>query len=478
MTDGLLKNHKLLIVEDSASLAITYQAFLRFADYSIDWVETLADARLALAKEAPDIVLLDIDLPDGDGRDFLTELNKQEAAPAVVVMTAYGSTSIAADCVDRGAFDFLTKPFNASRLVVTLQNARRHKELSGRVAAISAGVEAGFSGLLGGSEAMQAVYSAIERLAATSAHALVLGETGTGKMLAAEAIHRRSSRCAGPLLVMKCGELNADEVPDLLFGSPGMDSLSLLQSAQGGTLLIEDIGLLTEECQIQLLRFLRSAASASSGASSGKAQRAVNDVRILCTINTHAETNSTGFVHQHMNHDLYQYLQMNLLSMPPLRERGEDVLRIAQHLLSYQAGLLQKSFCGFSKSVEIVIKNHLWPGNIRQLGMFISGLVKVHNGALVTEDMLPDSIKSGAFSERGNTALEHTRSHFAHSEPAAGSLSQIEPLWQVEKRSIQNAIAICDGNLSQAARLLELSPSDLYERMQQWTQMYGDAADL
>ena len=465
--EGKLTGKKLLMVEDTQSLAITYQAYLRNSPYDVEWVDNLADARLVIGAETPDLILLDLELPDGNGLELLQEIGTKNSSSQVVVMTAYGSSDIAEESVQLGAFDYLTKPFNANRLLVTLKNAEKQQDLNQKVSAFSSTERSQYCGLLGSSLVMQTVYRTIDSLAASTATAFIIGESGTGKELAAEAIHKKSRRSQDPLLALNCAAIPKDLMESELFGyvkgaftGATENRKGAVKATDGGTLFLDEICEIDLDLQKKLLRFIQTGTFQQVGSS--ETQQV--DVRIVCATNRDplAEVRAGRF-----REDLYYRLHVVPVLMPPLRDRDDDVLLIAQKFLEEFATKESKAFRTFSKSVKTIFTNYEWPGNVRELGNCIQNIVVLNSGTLVTEEMVPETIREPALSN--GKRVNQRVSLSPNEEQTLNSFSEIEPLWRVEKNAIQNAIAICDGNIIKAASLLEVSPSTIYRKLQAWT---------
>jgi len=209
---------KVLMVEDSVSLSTIYKAYLQDSDYKLVAVETLGSAHAALGAFQPDIILLDIELPDGNGMDFLEEAVRQEHPPKIIIMTAHGSSDMAVQAINKGAFDFLTKPFDAARLKVTLDNAADQLQLGKRAEKLASLERDHYCNFIGKSLAMQSVYKTIDSLAASDATGFIVGESGTGKELAAEAIHQQSQRSEAEFIAINCGAIPGELMESELFG--------------------------------------------------------------------------------------------------------------------------------------------------------------------------------------------------------------------------------------------------------------------
>ena len=249
---------KTLIVEDSATLCVVYSQYLDGCGLDVMAVETLADASAALTEWAPELILLDIELPDGDGLELLNNADQMSHKPAVVVMTGHGSGH-AERAIKQGAADFLEKPFDAARLRVTLLNSAEKLKLDRQVRRLSIKREH-LGPLLGGSSAMQTVFDTVESLAGTVATALVMGESGTGKELVARAIHQLSARAPEPFVLVDCASLAPDQVERALFGTVETGYQGLVAQAKNGTLFLDEVCSLSYESQSTLLRLIQHGA--------------------------------------------------------------------------------------------------------------------------------------------------------------------------------------------------------------------------
>ncbi|MGD9022106.1 MAG: sigma-54 dependent transcriptional regulator [Lysobacterales bacterium] len=465
---------RILMVEDSASLAAVYQAYLQDDPYRVLTADSLGGARDALGSFQPDIVLLDIELPDGNGMDFLADVGQLRAPPRVIVMTAHGSSDLAEEAVRRGASDFLTKPFDAARLRVTLSNAASRMHLDRRISELASLERDHFGKFIGSSLAMQSVYKTIDLLAASDATGFIVGESGTGKELAVEAIHERSPRRDKPFIAINCGAIPGELIESELFGHvkgafTGADAQreGAAGSADGGTLFLDEICEMDLDLQKKLLRFIQTGTFCKVG--SNKLQRV--DVRFLCATNRDplAEVREGRF-----REDLYYRLHVVPVRMPPLRERNEDVLMIARHFLRHFSDKEGKAFEGFTREAEQAIRRYPWPGNVRQLQNAVHQLVVLNSGPLVEKHMLPDPITSGhidADNEEMGAMRDTTPQEPVVPElvaPHVERRQRVEPLWLIEKNAIEAAIEACDGNVNQAAGLLEVAPSTIYRKLQNW----------
>jgi len=471
------KSAKILMVEDSASLSAMYKAYLSADKYHISAVESIGRAHAVLGAFVPDIVLLDIELPDGNGMDFLQEIMTLERPPQVIVMTAHGTSSMAVEAVRLGAFDFLTKPFDAARLQVTVDNAAATLELGNKVSELAHLQRDHYGSFIGRSAVMQSVYKTLDSLAQSSATAFIVGESGTGKELAAEAIHRYSKRSEKSFIAINCGSIPGELMESELFGHvkgafTGASTAreGAVSVANGGTLFLDEICEMDLELQKKLLRFIQTGTYRKVG--SDKLEEV--DVRFVCATNRDPlrEVREGRF-----REDLFYRLHVVPVRMPPLREREDDILLIARQFLKDFSEREEKSFKKIDTDAEERIRRYPWPGNVRQLQNTLHRVIVLNQGEAITAQMLPDSVVNGhieseddPISTGATAAISPTASKKIAPEaaPHQQRREQIEPLWLVEKRTIKHAIDICNGNVNQAAGLLEVAPSTLYRKLQSW----------
>ena len=465
---------KVLMIEDSASLSAIYTAYLDEEEYHLVCVESLGAAHAALGAFQPDIILLDIELPDGNGMDFLDEVAALDSSPKIIVMTAYGTSDMAVKAINKGAFDFLTKPFDAARLQVTLDNASAQLQLGKRALELARLERDRYCNFIGKSLAMQSVYKTIDSLAPSDATGFIVGESGTGKELAAEAIHQQSPRRNAEFIAINCGAIPGELMESELFGhikgaftGASASREGAASIANGGTLFLDEICEMDLELQKKLLRFIQTGTFRKVGSNTLEQV----DVRFVCATNRNpiVEVSEGRF-----REDLFYRLHVVPVHMPPLREREDDVLMIARHFLQYFNAQLGKQFDGFSEDAARAIRRYPWPGNVRQLQNAMQQAVVLNDGQVVSEAMLPDSIKSGSLGVDIATAganmtpvvetVSREHSHVTRRQ-------QIEPLWLTEKRAIENAIQACDDNINRAAGLLEIAPSTLYRKLQSWKKL-------
>ncbi|MFO0998163.1 MAG: sigma-54 dependent transcriptional regulator [Alphaproteobacteria bacterium] len=474
MTDPALPH--VLLVEDTPSIARVYLEYLRPEPVQVTHVETGSAARALIAERPPEAILLDLVLPDMDGMDILREVVGRKLPSAVVVITAHGSISNAVAAMRAGAFDFLVKPFNAERLVVTLRNALERRRLAQLVETYKEDFgRDSYFGFVGSSLPIQAVYRIIESAAPSKATVFITGESGTGKEVCAEAIHRQSPRLEKPFVALNCAAIPKDLMESEIFGhvkgaftGAVSDRSGAATKADGGTLFLDEICEMELGLQSKLLRFIQTGTFQKVGSTALEKV----DVRFICASNKNplAEVEAGRF-----REDLYYRLHVIPIQLPPLREREEDVLLIARRFLEDFAREEKKRFTRFAPEVEAVFKAYKWPGNVRQLQNAIRNIVVLNDGELVSREMLPPPLNtvepgSAAIGPSTPPSLTVVSEIRPGQRGAGGSVNadSIRPLWEVEKDAIEQAIRICGGNIPRAAAHLGISASTIYRKRMTW----------
>ncbi len=468
---GRSARRKILIVEDSSSIAFTMQTALEPLGHDLVLATTGREAYAALRDHKIDCILLDLKLPDIDGLEILDSVRKLPSPPAVVITTSNASLTTAVHAVRNGAFDYLVKPFQSARLVATVENALLTVTSTRILQQVtSAAPDAGFANFIGRSKPMQAIYRTIEAAAPSTASVFITGESGTGKELAAEALHRFSRREAKPFVALNCAAIPRDLMESVIFGhvkgsftGAVTDQEGAAARADGGTMFLDELGVMDPGLQTKLLRFVQTGVYERVG--EGRARKA--DIRFIAATNRDPlEAIRNG----RLQEDLYYRLNVVPLDLPPLRARGDDITLIAHHFLRGYATDEGKEFADFTPEVKARFLAYTWPGNVRQLQNVVRNVVVLHDGATVTLQMLP-SMLPPATDAAAVAVLDDTP--FVAAKPLAVLPDQqdaIEPLALAEQRYIENALALCNGNMQLAARKLGISPSTIYRKRDGWQQ--------
>lgn len=469
--------HRLLLVEDSRSLARTYEQYLRDEPFEIVSVETGADAMDELDRPF-DVVLLDLRLPDMDGMEILERLNTRETPPPVIVITAHGSINIAVEAMRLGAFDFLVKPFSAERLTFTVRHATERAMLAASADLDDDGPDSsGFADFIGTSPKMRAVYKTLRMAAPSKATVFVVGESGTGKELAANAVHNLSPRSNGAFVAINCAAIPKGLIESEIFGhvrgaftGAVQDREGAAARAHGGTLFLDEICEMDLDLQSKLLRFVQTGSFERVG--DGRTRHV--DVRFVCATNQDPmEAVQAG----RFREDLFYRLHVIPITLPPLRERERDILLIAETFLKHFAREERKKFKRFSPETAQAMLNHRWPGNIRELQNIVRSITVLFDGTEVTPDMLPPIFtvpQRGDVGGSASLAAPGTGAQAADGAVTPTGVASwqreqdILPLDEVEREAIETAIRICGGNIGRAAGFLGVSPSTIYRKKQVW----------
>lgn len=454
---------RLLIVEDTPSLARTYQAHLRHEFSHITIADTGAKAIDSVDATTPDCILLDLKLPDADGLDLLDRWTDAAINTPIIVITANGSMSVAVDAMRRGAVDFVVKPTTKDRLCVTTQNAVENFQLKKVVENYEAEIDrSDFCGIIGKSLVMQGVFKSIEAAAPSKASVFVTGETGTGKELIARAVHDLSPRRKAKYVAINCGAIPRDLIESEIFGhvkgaftGATSDRAGAAELAEGGTLFLDELGEMPIELQPKLLRFLQLGEYQRVGDSRVR----TSNIRIVTATNRDAlEAVRQGKLRE----DLYYRLHVIPVPLPPLRDRGADILLLAESFLARYASEEGKSFDGFSRDAEEWMVSHNWPGNVRELENLIRQVVVLNSSGSIDRPMLPEM--RGHAPSLPQTIADPPGLEALPSDTDYG----VEPLWMTEKRAIERAIALCRGNIVAAAKQLQINPSTIYRKKASW----------
>ena len=456
-----------LLVEDSAPQAKLFLQYLKDQAFELDHVETGKAAMVAITESPPNLVLLDLKLPDMDGQQVLQWMREQGFPTSVAVITGHGSINVAVETMQIGADDFLEKPVTAGRLQTTVKNLLERNRLQHLVDNYQDTFERErYHGFIGSSLPMQAVYRIIDAAAPSKATVFITGESGTGKEVCAEAIHKQGKRADEPFIALNCGAIPRDLMESEIFGhvkgaftGASSERKGAASLADGGTLFLDEIGEMDMDLQTKLLRFVQTGTFQKVG--SGKEEKV--DVRFVCATNRDPlEAVAAG----QFREDLYYRLHVVPVHLPPLRERGDDIVAIANHFLRTYAAEEGKTFNKFDPDVEVVLRKYSWPGNVRQLQNVIRNIVVLHDDSSVAHAHLPPPLDN-TLGEQEIAQLVQTESNTTD-EQIGGQT--IKPLALVERETIENAVKLCDGNIPKAAALLEVSPSTIYRKKQNWEQ--------
>lgn len=460
----IAKHLPLLLIEDTPSLQMVYRSVLQTAGYGVVVASNAADGLRAFHDSAAAIVLLDLMLPDRDGLAVMHDMLALRPETNIIVITANASINKAVEAMRAGAHDFLVKPFDEARFLNAVENAGGAR-LAGRTAVplsfAPAPVSDGENIFIGSSEAMARVHNTIRSVAPSMATAFITGESGTGKELCALAIHAGSPRANGPFIALNCGAIPQDLLESEVFGhikgsftGAISDKQGAAAAADGGTLFLDEICEMAPALQTKLLRFLQTSTVQPVGATR---PRKVN-VRIICATNRDP---MQAVRRGEFREDLFYRLFVVPVHMPPLRERGDDVIEIAQAALARFAREEGRRFTGFDADVARLFRTQAWPGNVRQLLNVIRNIVVLNEGEVVSYQMLPQSLH--------DSVSAPTQPHVPAPEAEASLESLLgRSMAEIERIVIEATLARHNGSVTKASRVLDLSPSTLYRKIEGW----------
>lgn len=445
---------KILVVDDEAPMRHMLRLVLEKEGYRIAEAAD-GEAALRLMEDEPvDLVLCDIRMPGMDGLSFLQQVVRRDAPPTLIMMSAYGTIDTAIECMKLGAYDYVSKPFKPDEVVLTLKKAEerlrlRRANLRLQEELARGAPPRGAAGIIRRSAAMERVLSLLTKLADSSSPVLITGETGTGKELVARALHAEGVRKERPFVALNCSAISATLMESELFGhvkgaftGADRERRGLFGAADGGTLFLDEIGELPMELQPKLLRVLQEGEVRRVGDTSPRKV----DVRILAaTARDLQEEVSQG----RFRDDLYYRLNVVEVHIPPLRERAEDVLPLAEHFIKKIAAREGRPAPAIDDDALEVMQGYAWPGNVRELENFIEKTMIFCRGETIDRASLPWEVRRTERGESDNYSLKQAAA-------------------RLEREYICKALAATDGNRTHAARLLEISLRALLYKIKEY----------
>ncbi|MBX3739049.1 MAG: sigma-54-dependent Fis family transcriptional regulator [Candidatus Didemnitutus sp.] len=478
---------KVLIVEDEPVVRNLQTEIFTRRKFIVATAETLAQAESLLTKESFDLVMLDIRLPDGDGQQFLERLATLPERPLVVMVTGYGSIESAVSCMRAGAFDYVLKPFTPSQIDIIIKKGQSYRQLLqvNKLLSDQQGEDEG--AIVGKSPTMLRLRQLIERVAPTDATVLITGENGTGKEMVARELYRRSPRRQNPFIKVNCAAISENLIESEFFGHERGAFTGATDRREGrfelanqGTLLLDEVSEIPANLQAKLLRVLQEREFERVG---GNRTIKVN-VRILATSNR----DLIGYVEKGaFRQDLYYRLNVFPVHVPPLRERAEDILPLADHFLARYARKFGIKVAGFSESARGAMLGYRWPGNVRELQNTIErAVILTEEGRSVSAAALGLPLV-GSVTSSGE-ALLNSSVPFDFEQRSAAGANGAEPssavsttdangkvltIAELEKQAIKAALQQTGGNRTKAAELLGISIRTLRNKLQE----YRDAGD-
>lgn len=465
---------KILIIDDDETTRLLLESHLSGSGYAVRCEGNAEGLRNALTEDDFQAILLDVQLPDGDGIELLDEVKQIAPTTPVIMITAYRSVEKAVEAMRKGAYDYCPKPIDLNRLTVSVKNALDRYELLQKVTQFERVKRNHFCDMIGGSAAMQVIYHIIENVAPTKANVLITGESGTGKELVARAIHDLSDRKNKEIIDVNCAAIPKDLLESELFGheknsftGAAKRNTGRCEQAHQSTLFLDEITEMNMNLQPKILRFLQDYSFYRVG---GKDKIQV-DVRVVSASNRDP---MDAIEKSCLREDLYYRLNVVNVPIPPLRDRKEDIPELAETFLQRYSNENQKSFEELSPGCLEALCNFDWPGNVRQLQNCLQQCVVLGDNKVLEADMLPDLIRNSAPVQFYSKSLENEESEFSNvstSRPPSETPrrgSKIRPLTDMEQEAIDEALQITHGNVALAASALQISTATLYRKIREY----------
>jgi DNA-binding NtrC family response regulator len=456
---------RILFADDEKSLQEFMRSELPRLGHEVTVCPDGRTAVKALEKSTFDAAILDLRMPGMTGIEVLEHLKQVAPDTEAIVMTGHASMETAIDAVRLGAFDYITKPCKLAEIEAVLKKVADKRELKLKNLALQSRVQAaeGPSVLVGTSPAMQGVHRLIATVAPTESTVLILGETGTGKELAARTLFQQSKRADRPFVPVNCGALNENLVESELFGhrkhaftGAERDHKGLFEVANGGTLFLDEVGELNKNIQVKLLRFLESGEIRRVG----ETEPFRTDVRVLCATNRDLRT---MIQKDEFREDLYFRINTFEIRLPPLRERRSDIPDLARHLLSRAARrpLEQVAELLTPEAIDALLE-HEWPGNVRELANVMEHAYIIAGGQTITPEHLPHHLRSPA---AGTPAVLSLPPAAAPAGPPVSSAART--LREVEMEHVLRVLEKHGGSKAAAAAELGISLKTMYNKLNQ-----------
>jgi two-component system NtrC family response regulator len=443
-----------LIIDDEEKLRALLARIIRLEGFTVLEANSLKTGSRLLEKEDIDVILCDVKLPDGNGVDFVRDLKSRYSCIEVILLTAYGNIADGVNAMKNGAFDYITKGDDNDKIIPLLARAFEKVQLRKRVEQLEQQVSKRytFDGILGHSPLIMEAVALAKKVAPTEATVLLLGETGTGKEVFAQAIHHGSKRIAKPFMALNCSAFSKELLESELFGhkagaftGAAKDKKGLIEEADPGTLFLDEIGEMHIDLQAKLLRVLET----NEFIKVGDTKPTRVNVRLIAATNRDLQQDVKD---GKFREDLFYRLNVFTIPLPALRDRKKDIPAIAEYYLRFFAQKGNKRIEGMSKEFLELLQQHEWKGNIRELKNIIERAVILSDEPVLTADNLPTELRVAS--------LRPT-----------GPLSAFD-LASVEKLHIQRVLNHTRGNKTEAARLLNIGLTTLYRKIEEYKLSY------
>ncbi|WP_185266285.1 sigma-54-dependent transcriptional regulator [Halopseudomonas xiamenensis] len=449
----------ILLVEDDRGLRELLQEELEAEGYRVSACADAETGLQLLRSQTPDLLVSDLRLPGADGLSLLPALRQCSTPPAVLIITAFGSVQQAVKALQAGADDFLTKPLEMDHFLLTVSRLLENRRLRNEVQHYRSllAVEQ-FNGIIGQSPAMQQLFHQIRQIASADGPVLVQGESGTGKELVARALHDQSSRRDGPYMVVNCGGIPSELMESEFFGHAAgaftgarHQRAGLFQQADGGTLLLDELGEMPLALQAKLLRVLQDGKLRPVGSD----HEIQVDVRIIGATNRNlTEAVAEGGFRE----DLFYRLETFALQVPPLRARGEDIQRLAEFFLTRFNARQQRRIKGFSDAALVALQRYAFPGNVRELQNAVERAATFCDTALIEVRHLPQRIIEQPTGQAAPVTEDTTTTPL----PGNSDPDGLPSLETVQRNYIHQVLHATGGNKRRAADILGITRRTLY----------------
>ena len=441
---------RILIIDDEEKLRMLMARIIGLEGFEVVEAPTCKAGLKKLEQFTVDVVLCDVKLPDGNGVDLIKEIKNLYPQVEIILLTAYGNIPDGVQAIKNGAFDYLTKGNDNDKIIPLINRALEKIQLQKRIEKLEqqVGKKYGFGSILGSSQLIQEAIDFAKKVAPTNASVLLLGETGTGKEVFAQAIHNGSQRMGKPFMALNCSAFGKELLESEIFGHKAgaftgalKDKKGLIEEANTGTLFLDEIGEMHIDLQSKLLRVLET----NEFIKVGDTKLTKVDVRIIAATNRDLQEElKTG----RFREDLFYRINVFTITLPALRDRKKDIPVLANYFLQLFAQKTNKRFEGMSKDFIAHLQNHQWKGNIRELKNVIERAVILAEGFQLTADSLPVELQiNDTHQQSGMSAFE---------------------LSSVEKLHIQRVLNHTKGNKTEAARLLNIGLTTLYRKIEEY----------
>jgi two-component system response regulator AtoC len=449
----------ILVADDDASIRSLLKQLLSDEGYSVVEATTGTEVVDKVKDVNPDLVIMDVRMPELDGIEALSKLKVSSPKTSVLIMTAFGSSNNAIRAMELGAFDYITKPFELDKISHTVRRVIEYRDLTSEVQVlrdeISSLVQT--ERIVGNSPAMQEVYKTIGKVAKADATVLITGESGTGKEIVAEALHYTSNRRSGPMVKVSCAALPETLLEAELFGHEKGSFTGAMTQRRGrfemadkGTIFLDEIGEMSLPMQTKLLRVLQERKIERVGSS----LPIKVDIRIICATNKDLQRQVEQ---QKFRDDLFYRLNVINIHMPPLRDRKEDIPALVEHFLAKHRYSATAQPAAISEEALKRLMEYDWPGNVRELENVVERAVVLSRGQIITSRELPfGDHEAGEHEEEGGDEVSVEKSYFK------------KAVAQFEKDMIMKALRDANGNRSKAAEMLGIYRRLLYAKIKEY----------